>query len=515
MGYLLRPEYRGDLLPYVIVIIAEVFIITQGLITAWTILGGKATPRNFEYHRTQDTLYGSRSKSNIKKMDKLAPEVSSALPMYIHGRHATVDVFITVYGEAVEEIRETALAARDMYGAHNTFILDDGKSDEVEYMASDIGVLYIRRPTNEHAKAGNINYALSKTTGDHFVIFDADFVADRKFLYETLPFFENSNLAFVQTPQYYDNQTNFVSTAAGFMQQVFYSLTQAGKNRFNSAFCVGTNVIFRRTAIEAIGGMYTKSKSEDIWTSLSLHELGYESVYLSKVLAVGKTPETLKAYSKQQLRWATGSFEIFLQHNPLLAKRLTIDQRLQYFGTSSYYFSGFAVGMLLLLPPLQIFFNITPISLDIPFFQWAMLYSGFYLVQLFLSFYAMGGFKFQTIMLATASFPIYIKAFFNALFRRDQAWQATNSMTSYDSPFNYVRVQVYIFFFLLLTTIVGTWKTFYTGEFSISLAWNALNTVVFGYFFVAAIQESRALARPARPVAEPIPNLQISGAHNE
>ena len=96
------------------------------------------------------------------------------------------------------------------------------------------------------------------------------------------------------------------------MQSVFYRFIQPGKNRFNAAFCVGTNVIFRRTAIEQIGGMYTGSKSEDVWTSLMLHEHGWKSVYISTVLAVGDTPETIEAYTKQQLRWATGGFEILL-----------------------------------------------------------------------------------------------------------------------------------------------------------------------------------------------------------
>jgi cellulose synthase (UDP-forming) len=302
-------------------------------------------------------------------------------------------------------------------------------------------------------------------------------------------------MAFVQTPQYYSNQTNFISTAASFMQHVFYSLVQVGKNRFNAAFCVGTNVIFRRSAIEHIGGIHFESKSEDIWTSMILHEHGFKSIYINKVLAVGKTPETIKAYSNQQLRWATGSFEIFLRRNPLFNKNLTFDQRIQYLGTTVFYFNGFAVSTLLFLPALQIYFNITPIALDIPLYQWALLYSGFYLTQIILSMYTMGGLKVETLILSAASFPIYIKAFFNTLRGRDQSWQATNSINNYDSPFNYIRMQTYIFIFLFLTTIVGIWKSVYTSEFSVSIAWCVLNTYVFGYFIFIAVRESSQMRR--------------------
>ena len=185
----------------------------------------------------------------------------------------------------------------------------------------------------------------------------------KDFLYQTVPFFAERNVAFVQTPQAYGNLNSLMSRGAAYMQSVFYRFIQPGKNRFNAAFCVGTNVVFRRTAIEQIGGMYTGSKSEDVWTSLKLHEKGWRSVYISTVLAVGDTPETIEAYTKQQLRWATGGFEILLHANPFSRKRkLTLDQRLQYFGTATFYLIGIAPGVLLLVPPMQIYLGLQPIN---------------------------------------------------------------------------------------------------------------------------------------------------------
>ena len=494
--FLLQPQFRGDPLPYTMVIIAEIFLVIQGLVAFWTVINGRTDPRSHGFHQAQDTIFGQAgSKKASKSLTKLDVDEARSVPLYLQGSRVSIDVFIPVYGEPLDEIKETATAARNLYGQHKTYILDDGKSDEVMTLARKLKIGYIRRPTNEDAKAGNINYALAQTSGDFFVILDADFVANPFLLYETIPFFEDEKMSFVQTPQHYHNEDSFVSIAAGYMQHVFYSLVQAGKNRFNAAFCVGTNVVFRRRAIDSIGGMYSQSKSEDIWTSLMLHEAGYRSIYLNKVMAVGKTPETLKAYSKQQLRWATGSFEIFLKHNPLFARKLTVDQRLQYLTTTAFYFNGFAIATLLILPVLQIFFNLTPISLDIPFWQWFLLYSGFYLSQIILSSYIMGSFRLETLVLSAASFPIYIKAFFNVLTRRDSAWQATNQQDSYDSPFNYVHMQVYIFVFLSLTSVVGVWKAIYTNEFSVSIIWILINTTVFAYFIGSAMHENARLKR--------------------
>ncbi len=196
-----------------------------------------------------------------------------------------VDVFITVYGEDLAKVRQTTAAALAIRGEHTTWILDDGRSDAVRDLAAEFGANYVRRLSGNGAKAGNINHALTLAKGQYFAIFDADFVPKPDFLYETLPFFIDDHVAFVQTPQAYGNMNNLVSRGAGFMQSVFYRFIQPGRNRFNAAFCVGTNVVFRRAAIDDIGGMNTDSKSEDVWTSLELHERGWRSIYIPVTLA--------------------------------------------------------------------------------------------------------------------------------------------------------------------------------------------------------------------------------------
>lgn len=495
-SFIFNPANRGDILPFSIVIAAETYLIAQVLLSLWTILAGTKDPRPFKFHQNQSLIFGNKLQplQDVLNDKKVSPQQHK---LYIDGKPITVDVFITTYGESLMTIAETVTAARDMVGRHATYILDDGDSDDVKLIASELGVGYIRRTVKAGAKAGNINNALSITTGKYFAVFDADFVPDKLFLYETIPFFEDPTIAFVQTPQSYNNMENLLTRGAGFMQHVFYSLIMTGKNRFNAAFCVGTNVVFSREAIEEIGGIYSNSKSEDIWTSAQLHIRGYKSKYIPNILAVGKTPDSIVSYARQQLRWATGGFEILFQLKPLLRRSMTIDQRIQYFGTATYYFNGIAIFLLLLLPPLQIYFNLTPVDLSTTPLTWLLYYSSFYVMQIVVAFYVMGGFRYETLILATATFPIYIKAFFNALFRRDQTWQATGTTGNTISPFMVVRTQTYVFIFLLLTSIAGLFKAQYTSEISVSLFWNIINTIVFGVFFTIAMKEAK-IARKAR-----------------
>jgi cellulose synthase (UDP-forming) len=415
-----------------------------------------------------------------------------------------VDVFITVYGEPLEKIAKTAAAARAMRGRHTTWILDDGESDAVRDLAADLDVRYVRRLTHHGAKAGNINHALTLSTGEYFAIFDADFVPDEDFLYETVPFFVDDNVAFVQTPQAYGNMHNLVSRGAGFMQSVFYRFIQPGRNRFNAAFCVGTNVIFRRTAIDEVGGMCTDSKSEDVWTSLRLHERGWRSIYIPVTLAVGDAPETIEDYTKQQLRWASGGFEILFQRNPLSPRtKLTMDQRIQYFVTATHYLVGITPLLLMMVPPLEIYFDLRPVNLTVTWLTWLLFYAGFYGLQVLLAFHTMGSFRPETLVMAAVSFPIYVRAFLNVFSGREQKWHVTGASGKRVSPFNFIIPQVLFFVFVLLTSAVGIVKDYSHETLTLATAWNLTNTVVLGAFVLAALREShlaRITAKPRRVV---------------
>jgi len=487
-------SHRGDWPAYLLVLVAESIIVLQALISLWTILSSGHDPRDYSFNEAQRNLYGALG----EQTQAIGIGLRHA-PMQLDDFPVTVDVFITTYGEALEDIRRTVTAAVALDGAHTTYVLDDGKSAAVRDLARELGAEYVAREGNAHAKAGNVNHALSITTGDLFVIFDADFVARRDFLYETVPFFADPTVAFVQTPQTYGNLRGLISRGAGYMQTVFYKFTQPGKNRFNAAFCVGTNVIFRRTAVMEIGGIWQESKSEDVWTSLKLHERGWRTVFIGTELAVGHTPETIETYTKQQLRWATGGFEILFRANPMgRGRTLTLDQRLQYFGTATFYLVGIAPGLLLLVPPLQIYFGIAPISQDVPGLTWFLYYAGFYFMQIVVALFTIGSFRWETLLLATASFPIYTKAFANALLRRDQAWSVTGQKGARNSPFTFIVPQVLAFVFLLVTSVVGLWQADLQRTFSLAVFWNILNTLVLGAFVVTALRESRQIAKESR-----------------
>lgn len=494
--FLLDPAHRGDPLPFTLVVVAEVILLGQALLAMWTVLSSGYDPRDFAFHHARERLL-----DHPEILRDRAESDATRWRLYLHDRPVTVDIFITTCGEDLDTVARTVRAAVAVHGEHRTWVLDDGRSDDVRDLAATLGARYVRRLSSGGQKAGNVNHALSIAKGDLFVILDADFVPRPELLLETVPFFTHDDVAFVQSPQTYGNLNNVISRGAGYMQNMFYRFVQPGRNRFNAAFCVGTNVVFRRAAVDDVGGMYTDSKSEDVWTSIHLHERGWRTVYIPTTLAVGDTPETIVAYSKQQLRWATGGFEILLHHNPLAPKRrLTLDQRLQYLVTSTHYLNGIAPMLLLLVPPLQIYLDLAPMRLDVSLATWLVYYAGFYGMQIAIAFFTLGSFRWEVLMLAAVSFPIYVRALWNACTGRQQAWSVTGRRGSVGSPFDVATPQVLWFVFLLVTSAVGVWKND-GGAQALALAWNITNTMVLGVFVATAVREHVQAVRSARGTA--------------
>lgn len=285
----------------------------------------------------------------------------------------TVDVLVTVVDEPLPLLRQTLVGClsqeypRDRF---KVYVLDDGHRDEAKQLASALGCGYLRRPDRpRHAKAGNLNHALRMTDGDLVAVFDVDHIPARTFLKETVGFFDDPDVAFVQTPHHFYNPDVFqrnlrVGNHVKNEQALFFRTLQAGRDSHNSAFFAGSGGLLRRTHLEEIGGFQTQTITEDIHTSMALHAKGYKSCYLNRVLSAGLMPETFEGYLKQRKRWAMGCIQVLLRDNPLTKRGLTLAQRIDYFGSIFYFFFGIPRLICLVAPLFSLLFSTSPIHAD-------------------------------------------------------------------------------------------------------------------------------------------------------
>ncbi len=283
--------------------------------------------------------------------------------------YPSVDVFIATYNEPLEVLRRTLTACTYLdypKDKLNVYVLDDGCRNEVRSLAEQLGIHYIARPTREHAKAGNLNYALSKTKGELIVTLDADMVPKSFFLKRTVGYFKKRRVAFVQAPQIFFNpdlfQHNLRSNDQVTNEQDFFMIEmQSARESFNSVMYVGSNTVFSRRALETIGGFLTGTLTEDVATSMLLQARGYKGKFVRDVLAKGLSPESFEELLHQRDRWCRGNLQVAKKWNPLTLPGLRMMQRFIYMSGVLYWYFGVQKIIFIAAPILYLDFGIQPL----------------------------------------------------------------------------------------------------------------------------------------------------------
>ncbi len=296
----------------------------------------------------------------------------------------TVDVFVPTYNESVDLVRRTLIAAHRIEYPHVTWLLDDGRREEMRKLAEEIGCRYLTRSDNLHAKAGNLNHALGYSQGDFIAIFDADHAPRKDFLDKVLGFFADDKLAFVQTPQDFYNIDSFNHRQSRKRvwdeQALFFKVIQRGKDASNAAFFCGSCAVIRRSALEEIGGFATETVTEDVHTAVRLHKRGWRSAYYPESLAFGLAPHSIDSYLSQRVRWGLGAMQVLRLENTLFCRGLTFAQRMNYLASALFFFEGWQKLVFFLTPPMVFFEGAMPIIA--PIGQFAIYFCAYYLLSL-------------------------------------------------------------------------------------------------------------------------------------
>ncbi|HLA49849.1 MAG TPA: UDP-forming cellulose synthase catalytic subunit [Thermodesulfovibrionia bacterium] len=298
--------------------------------------------------------------------------------------YPSVDVLIPTYSEPEDIMKITATASLNIdypKDKLNVYILDDGatvakrndpKTSSAAWeryytlrrIAREIGVNYITREKNLKAKAGNLNHGIRHTKSDLILVLDCDHVPTKDILKNTVGWFlKDEKLAFVQTPHFFINPTPIEKNLAIFQDapsenEMFYRSNHLGLNLWNSSFFCGSAAVLRRKYLEEVGGISGETITEDCETAFLLHKKGYSSVYISRPLICGLSPETFDDFIRQRSRWAQGMTQILVLNNPLLTKGLKLYQRLCYFNNCFFWFFGITRFLFFIAPALFILFGL-------------------------------------------------------------------------------------------------------------------------------------------------------------
>jgi len=349
--------------------------------------------------------------------------------------------------ESLDVIEGQLVALTDVDYPHDSWILDEGASDEVRALADKHGVDYFTRrgveawnqpapPFQAKTKAGNVNAWLDHVESlgfdyEVFVQLDIDHRPRTDYLDRVLGYFKDRHVAWVQAPSVCGNLENW--TARGLAEQdlIFQGPLQMGfYGATGTPFIIGSHTSYRTTAIGEIGG-FQPTRAEDHLDTVVLAAHGYTGVFVPDLIATGDGPHDLATYLRQQFAWAYSMIQIFFGHTPRLIRRYTRGQALQFLFCQSWYtLWSISLAVLWALPALALILN-QPIA-SVPIGRFFVYFVPVMLASTLMwcesrRWFQPGGVRlsWRGIVLQTARWPVVLWALINVMFGIKRSYMIT------------------------------------------------------------------------------------------
>jgi len=180
-----------------------------------------------------------------------------------------------------------------------------------QHQAQGLDIQLIHRTVRTGFKAGALAEGLKSATGELIAIFDADFVPEADWLRGAVPEFRDPRLGCLQTHWGHLNRNyNSLTQAQALGVDGHFVVEQTARSR-NGLFLNfnGTAGLWRRAAIDDVGGWQADTLTEDLDLSYRAQLRGWRIGYLPDVIVPAELPAQMDAFKQQQFRWAKGTMQ--------------------------------------------------------------------------------------------------------------------------------------------------------------------------------------------------------------
>jgi cellulose synthase/poly-beta-1,6-N-acetylglucosamine synthase-like glycosyltransferase len=200
-------------------------------------------------------------------------------------------------------------------------VLDDSTDESIEttakhiklIQANGIDIQHIRRDNRKGFKAGALKEGLKTAKGEFIAVFDADFLPQKDWLLQTVPYFKDAQIGVVQTRWGHINRDySTLTKIQAFALDAHFTLEQVGRNsqghfiNFN-----GTAGLWRKECIYDAGNWEGDTLTEDLDLSYRAQLKNWKFKYLEHVETPAELPVIISAARSQQFRWNKGGAENF------------------------------------------------------------------------------------------------------------------------------------------------------------------------------------------------------------
>jgi cellulose synthase (UDP-forming) len=134
-------------------------------------------------------------------------------------------------------------------------------------------------------------------------------------------------VAFVQ-----DRESFVVPTGDPFNSQhpVLLDAVQVGYEARDTVISTGSSVLYRRLALQDIGGFAEWNEAEGLTTSYELHNRGWKSLFFPYPMTTGLAPANIVELYRQRIRTSVDTMRLFIWDNPIRRSELSWPRKLSH-----------------------------------------------------------------------------------------------------------------------------------------------------------------------------------------
>ena len=193
-------------------------------------------------------------------------------------------------------------------GAKEIIVVDDGSLDRTKEIAHGFPEVTVIS-TKHTGKSDSLNSALKKSKGELIAVVDADSVIEKDALEKMAQELGRNNIAAASGVVKVNNRKGIGMWLH--LELVYNSLIRSILAKANANVVTpGALSVFRKDALNEVGGFSTDGFLEDVDITIKLIRKGYHAGFVEDAISRTNMPLDPKGFLKQRTRWIRGMISI-------------------------------------------------------------------------------------------------------------------------------------------------------------------------------------------------------------
>lgn len=271
--------------------------------------------------------------------------------------HFTVSVVIPAYN-ASKTIQNTILAVfdSDYDNMIEVIIVNDCSTDNTREIVERLQKKYpklilINNKVNTGNAAGSQNVGLKYAKGELIAIIDDDSYPAKDAIRKMVGFFSDGKVGAATVPILARNKSKFFEKLQALEYSVI-AVTRKLLERIDAIYVTpGPLALYRKKALEEVGGFDTKNLTQDIEATWHLAIKGWERKMCLCTSVTSTVPTKFKAWFRQRKRWSMGGLQTMWKYKNQIGKKSIVGYFiLPFFVLSSFLgLVGFSIFLYLII----------------------------------------------------------------------------------------------------------------------------------------------------------------------